>query len=527
MLAEITIGVLTLFIVIYVYFQYQWRYFAKQGVYFIKPSFPWGSVPAFFDKSEAANDVFLKHAKEVGNMPFYGIYVLRKPMFVIKDAELVRHICVKDFDHFVDRAGEKFGNFFKTQSRSDHLWASQISNARGELWKNLRSTFSPIFTSGKMKAMMIFMQETMSRLMNELDGFAKSGESFELKDSMGKYSMDTIASCAFGVDSQSFTNKNSLFAKFASNIFAQRVSDGLKILMVTLIPYGVQILNALKISVSKETETEFFYEAIMSSLRERRKSKNRRNDLVDLMMDAIKGDIEHDKDGEDDQFEKDAKLNHVSKRDEFDELTIVATAIVILVAGYDTTGTTLAYVCYQLAKNPEVQNRLRDEVLEITNDSDRDLTYDDLNKMTYMDQVISETLRFHNPVSVLQRYTLKDYKIPGTEVVIPKDIGIFISTVAVHMDPKNYANPHKFDPEHFSKKGKASRSPYAFLPFGQGPRNCLGMRFALLEAKLALANIVRNYNLIPSEKTKEPLELDPKAAIGYVKGGLFIKAEKL
>ena len=90
MLAEITIGVLTLFIVIYVYFQYQWRYFAKQGVYFIKPSFPWGSVPAFFDKSEAANDVFLKHAKEVGNMPFYGIYVLRKPMFVIKDAELVR-----------------------------------------------------------------------------------------------------------------------------------------------------------------------------------------------------------------------------------------------------------------------------------------------------------------------------------------------------------------------------------------------------------------------------------------------------
>ena len=68
---------------------------------------------------------------------------------------------------------------------------------------------------------------------------------------------------------------------------------------------------------------------------------------------------------------------------------------------------------------------------------------------------------------------------------------------------------------------------YAYLPFGQGPRNCIGMRFALMEAKLGVANIVRRYNLLPSEKTLEPLQLDPQSGIAYVKGGLHIKVEKL
>ena len=110
--------------------------------------------------------------------------------------------------------------------------------------------------------------------------------------------------------------------------------------------------------------------------------------------------------------------------------------------------------------------------------------------------------------------------------MIPKDKFCWINAIGIHFNPKYYETPKVFNPEHFSKDAKSSRNPYAYLPFGQGPRSCIGMRFALLEAKLALANMVRHFNLVPSEKTKEPLEMDPMAAIAYPKNGLYIKVEK-
>ena len=86
-------------------------------------------------------------------------------------------------------------------------------------------------------------------------------------------------------------------------------------------------------------------------------------------------------------------------------------------------------------------------------------SYDDLSRMTYIDQVISETLRFHNIAAQLQRVTEKDYKIPGSDLVLPKDTTVVINPLAIHFDPKHYSNPHEFDPDHFSKEAKAKRHP--------------------------------------------------------------------
>ena len=136
----------------------------------------------------------------------------------------------------------------------------------------------------------------------------------------------------------------------------------------------------------------------------------------------------------------------------------MATAVIFLVAGYDTTGTTLAFACYELAKNPEIQERLQAEVEEVTGgDMDEEITYEDLHKMTYLDQIISETLRFHNPIAFLQRNALRDYKVPGHDLVIEKETQVWVNVMAVHMDPKHYSNPTEFDPEHFSKEAKSAR----------------------------------------------------------------------
>ena len=141
-------------------------------------------------------------------------------------------------------------------------------------------------------------------------------------------------------------------------------------------------------------------------------------------------------------------------------MVIVATAIVLLVAGYDTTGTTLAFALYELAKNQDIQERLRSEVEEKTNgDPDKALTYDDLQSMTYLDQIISETLRFHTPIAILQRATTKEYSIPGTNFTIEKDTSVWTNVMGIHFDSKNYANPFVFDPDHFTKEAKSQRNP--------------------------------------------------------------------
>ena len=151
-----------------------------------------------------------------------------------------------------------------------------------------------------------------------------------------------------------------------------------------------------------------------------------------MMLDAVKGDLEEDNE-DNDQYDKDAKFQHkVSKK--LDEFSIVATALVIMVAGYDTTGSTLAFTCHELAKQQEVQDRVREEVMEVLDGKEGDIAYEDLQKLTYMDQVLAEVLRYHTPLANMQRNTAEDYKLPNGKT-IPKNTEVWINTIAFHKNP--------------------------------------------------------------------------------------------
>merc|ERR1712203_624068 len=107
------------------------------------------------------------------------------------------------------------------------------------------------------------------------------------------------------------------------------------------------------------------------------------------------------------------------------------------------------------------------------------------------------------------------------------DLMIWKLTVqGLHRDPAHWSHPEEFYPEHFSKEEKATRSPYAFQAFGQGPRNCIGMRFALLEAKVALLAVCRRFTFLPGTKMKEPLRQDPNSQLGWPKGGIWVNVER-
>jgi cytochrome P450 len=395
---------------------------------------------------------------------FYGAYMVGAPMLVVRSPEVAKAVLVKDFAHFVDRRGPAMMAVFSGKAFTDRIWRKQLLSLCGEEWKDVRATFSPIFTSGKMKAMMLFINAITERLVASFEADARSGREIELKDRFGRFSMDSIASCAFGMDAHAFeaTADGSEFVANARSIFRHSRTDSFKMMLCSMPPFKFAV-RAAGMAVMKPKETMFFYKVLKSTIDERRKGSGRRNDLIDMMIDAMREPTATAATTEDkpDQFDKDASLDHTAPKRDFDELTIVSTALVLLVAGYDTTAMTLSYLTYELAKNPDVQERLRREVDAACDGLNADQTpdYTTVQDLEYMDQVLHETLRRYPVLSVLQRACVQDYRMPDSDVVVRKGQEVFINVAGIHSDPEFYPEPNRFDPDRFSKENKAKRHP--------------------------------------------------------------------
>nr|QVK45574.1 cytochrome P450 [Brachionus paranguensis] len=171
--------------------------------------------------------------------------------------------------------------------------------------------------------------------------------------------------------------------------------------------------------------------------------------------------------------------------------------------GHDTTAAAASWACQLIGSHPEVQKKLHEEIDSVLGQSNRHLTNDDLKELTYLDLVIKETLRLFPSVPYFGRTLSEDCEVGGYKVL--KGETAVIVAYMIHRDVKYYPDPEKFDPERFLPENTKNRNPYAYIPFSAGRRNCIGQRFALMEEKVILANILRRFE-IKSLKTIDDLE---------------------
>jgi len=528
MLLEVLLVLVSLFLVFYRYVTKNFGKWKSLGIPHTSGHFPFGSYN--FLSGRHMDEVSAEDHKKFSSEKYFGWFLFGKPILALNDANLLRHVMVKDFDHFVDRQPHEQVRKQFSGGDLDKIWGQQLTSISGEEWKDVRSAFTPIFTSGKMKGMLKFIKHIAGDLTAEMELKAEKGEEFELKEVFGKFSLDALASSAFGVNAESFTNTNSKFVKYAANVFRNSKLE-LALFAIKFIPGVPQLLSVLKINTFKPKETKFFQDIITQTIKARRNSKERKNDLVDLMLDCIKEESTNmvDEDEENaEQYEKDMKLSHSKKsKHNIDETTVVATALVLLVAGYDTTGMTLSFLSYAMSKHPEVQTKLQEEIDQAFEESNGDFPdYNVIQSLPYLDMVIHETLRIYSPVGLNTRVATKDYNLPGTDIIIKTGDMLSWNARTLHRDPTHWENPDEFYPEHFSKEEKAKRNPYAFQAFGQGPRACIGMRLALLEAKVAVMAVLSKYSFKSGSKTVEPLQLDGESSLAWVKGGFWARIER-
>ncbi|CAH2007827.1 unnamed protein product [Acanthoscelides obtectus] len=199
-----------------------------------------------------------------------------------------------------------------------------------------------------------------------------------------------------------------------------------------------------------------------------------------------------------------------------------AQAFIFFLAGFETTSTTISFALFEMAQNQSIQERAREEVTRLF-DKHEGLTYDAVMEMSYVDTILFETMRKYPPAPVFLRKCTKTYKITNTEVHIKEGQSVLIPCYGLHRDPEYFPNPDTFDPERFSAENKSKIWDYTYMPFGDGPRNCIGMRFAMIQAKIALSIILKNLDFTLSKKTKLPLTMEKKGIILAPIGGLWLE----
>lgn len=201
------------------------------------------------------------------------------------------------------------------------------------------------------------------------------------------------------------------------------------------------------------------------------------------------------------------------------ENEIIAQSVLFFAAGFETTSSTLTNSLYEMTKNPDIQERLCNELdealghLNLDDPNDARNYFDVVNQLPYLDAYVKEVLRRYPAATRLERRLTgsgengKEYKLGN--IPLEKGTLIEISTYAMHHDPDYFPDPFRFDPERFMPENKSQIKPYTYIPFGAGPRNCIGMRFAYQEVKLCLAKIVRRYRFETAPGTPEKLQFKP------------------
>lgn len=409
----------------------------------------------------------------------YGGFDFQKRAYIVRDPEVYKRIAIKDFDHFQDHR-----SFF--DGSIDEVSSKVLIALHGDEWRQMRATLSPTFTGSKMRQMFGLVSECADEIVEHFIKKAESGEKLdvEMKDFFSRYTNDVIATCAFGIKVNSFVDPDNEF--YVNGKKVMQPPSFIRMLQFFVIMWTPKIAKLLKFKGLDESVTMSFKRSILETMKMREENNIHRPDMIQLLMQVRKGNLDHQADEKSkdvsDGFataeESDIGKTKVTRT--WTDTEIIAQCLLFFFAGFETSSTMLTFVAHELVANPEVQQKLYEEIADVHEQlGGNRITYDVIQKMKYLDQVISETLRMWPAALQLDRECVKDYTYDDgkKKFTIEKGSVLAFSIFGIQRDPKYFPHPDKFDPERFNDENKHSILPGTYLPFGIGPRNCIGRQY--------------------------------------------------
>ncbi|MGA8059638.1 MAG: cytochrome P450 [Candidatus Binataceae bacterium] len=349
------------------------------------------------------------------------------------------------------------------------LLGNGLLTSDGAFWHRQRRLMAPMFHRQRVAGFCNLMVNSTLEMLERWDALAQSGEPFDIAAEMTRLTLTIVAKALFSAD----VSDDAEAIGVALTEVNRQLGEFSLLDMFWMIP------TARKRRF--RTAVRALDEVVGKIVEQRRHATFRNEDLLSMLLDAV-----------DEETSKGMTPRQV--RDE---------VLTLLLAGHETTANALAWTWYLLAQNPEAENKLHDEIASAL--GERAPGALDLPQLSYTRMVIEESMRLYPPAWAISRNAIGEDEIGGYRVR-PRT-NIIICSFVTHRHPAFWEEPERFDPERFSPERSQRRAGFAYLPFGGGPRICIGNAFAMTEAQLVVATMAQRYRmrLVP----RHPVELHP------------------
>ncbi|XP_072947035.1 cytochrome P450 6B2-like [Epargyreus clarus] len=478
-------------------------YWSKKGVKHVKPVFFFGNVYKQLTLHLSISEQIDEWYNTFPNEKYVGAYLLSDLALVLRDPELIKRVLVTDFRYFHPRGVHPHKHVREPLFQN-------LFTADGDVWKLLRQRLTPAFSSGKLKAMFPLIIKTAEKMLTVAE--SSCDKEIDIRELMARYTTDFIGSCGFGLDFDSLNEEESVFRQLGKRIFTVTNRDALVFVLKRAAPETFKNVDFF----AREIETDTLH--IIKQIVEKRNHKpSGRNDFIDLLLELKqKGKVV----GESiEKFSADGSPQTVEL--ELDDLMIAAQVFIFFAAGFETSSSASSFILHELAFHPEEQERCQKEIDEVLSRYNGKICYEALKEMKYLEMAFKEAIRLYPSPGFLIRKSVKKYTFPESGLTIDEDVGILIPLQSLHRDPRFFEDPDTFKPARFLPENVGKIPKFAYMPFGEGPRACIGERLGIIQSLAGVCSLLSRFSVKPAPTACRRPRTDPRSAIVQnILGGL-------